>query len=256
MSSVFLLTAFCVPIDWASFVVGWIKPTIPEGGLKEVLAIIGTTVVPYNLFLHATASAEKWSTSDSSTVASCLKQSRVDTILSVTLGGLVTAAIMATAAATFFLGGAGFTSLADAAEQLQPLLGIHSRWLFGAGLFAAGLTSAITAPLAAAYAAAGCFRWPIDLKDWRLRSVFITVIVFGTYFAASGSKPTDIITIAQVANGMLLPLLALFLLVVMNNSKILGQHRNGWKANTLGLIAVIVIATLGASSLYSVFWAS
>ena len=55
---------------------------------------------------------------------------------------------------------------------------------------------------------------------------------------------------------MLLPLLALFLLVVMNNSKILGQHRNGWKANTLGLIAVIVIATLGASSLYSVFWAS
>ncbi|MGB7346762.1 MAG: Nramp family divalent metal transporter [Pirellulaceae bacterium] len=255
MSSVFLLTAISVPIDWSSFAIGWIKPTIPDGGLKEVLAIIGTTVVPYNLFLHATASAQQWSGGSDEEITDALRQSRVDTMLSVALGGMVTAAIMATATAAFFASGTGFENLADAAQQLEPLLGSHSRLLFGAGLFAAGLTSAITAPLAAAYAAAGCFGWPINLKDWRLRSVFITVILFGMYFAASGSKPTDIITVAQVANGLLLPLLAMFLLAVMNNRKLLGKHRNGWQANALGAATVLIVAALGARSLYSVFFA-
>lgn len=258
MSSVFLLTAFSVPIDWRSFALGWFKPTIPDGGLKEVLAIIGTTVVPYNLFLHATASAEKWSGEKESvsdeTVRDAIQQSRGDTILSVGLGGLVTAAVMATAAAAFFRSDAGFTNLADAARQLEPLLGNHARWLFGVGLFAAGLTSTITAPLAAAYAAAGCFGWPIDLKDWRLRTVFTTVIVFGTSFAASGSKPTDIITFAQVANGLLLPLLAIFLLAVMNNAALLGKHRNHWIANTLGVLTVVVVTVLGLRSLGSVLF--
>ncbi|MFG0264616.1 MAG: Nramp family divalent metal transporter [Rhodopirellula sp. JB055] len=260
MSCVFLLTALSVPIDWRSFALGWIQPTIPDGGLKEVLAIIGTTVVPYNLFLHATASAEKWSSDKKQPVSDenvrdAIQQSRGDTILSVGLGGLVTAAVMATAAAAFFQGNTGFTNLADAARQLEPLLGNHARWLFGVGLFAAGLTSTITAPLAAAYAAAGCFGWPIDLKDWRLRTVFTIVIVFGTSFAASGSKPTDIITFAQVANGLLLPLLAIFLLVVMNNAALLGKHRNHWIANTLGVLTVVVVSVLGLRSLVSVFFA-
>lgn len=260
MSCVFLLTALSVSIDWRSFALGWIQPTIPDGGLKEVLAIIGTTVVPYNLFLHATASAEKWSSDKKETVSDenvrdAIQQSRGDTILSVGLGGLVTAAVMATATAAFFQSNTGFTNLADAARQLEPLLGNHARWLFGVGLFAAGLTSTITAPLAAAYAAAGCFGWPIDLKDWRLRTVFTTVIVFGTSFAASGSKPTDIITFAQIANGLLLPLLAIFLLAVMNNAALLGKHRNHWIANTLGVLTVVVVSVLGLRSLVSVFFA-
>ncbi|CAD78637.1 Manganese transport protein mntH1 [Rhodopirellula baltica SH 1] len=260
MSCVFLLTALSVPIDWRSIALGWIQPTIPDGGLKEVLAIIGTTVVPYNLFLHATASAEKWSSDKKEPVSDenirdAIQHSRGDTILSVGLGGLVTAAVMATATAAFFQSNTGFTNLADAARQLEPLLGNHARWLFGVGLFAAGLTSTITAPLAAAYAAAGCFGWPIDLKDWRLRTVFTTVIVFGTSFAASGSKPTDIITFAQIANGLLLPLLAIFLLAVMNNAALLGKHRNHWIANTLGVLTVVVVSVLGLRSLVSVSFA-
>ena len=176
----------------------------------------------------------------------------MDTIVSVALGGFVTAAIMATATTAFFANGAAIANLADAAQQLEPLAGKYSRWLFGIGLFAAGLTSAITAPLAAAYAAAGCFRWPADLKDWRLRLVFSIVIFFGTYFAATGASPTNVITLAQVANGLLLPLLAVFLLAVMNNAKLLGQFRNHWLANCLGILAVVVVGSLGLRNLYNV----
>ena len=254
MSTVFLLTAISVPVDWGAFFRSWVRPTIPSGAWTEVMALIGTTVVPYNLFLHATAAAQNWSDSrDEVQLNESLKQNRIDTIMSVSLGGLVTAAIVATATTAFFASDTKFENLSDAAVQLEPLLGKHSRLLFGIGLFAAGLTSAITAPLAAAYAAAGCFRWPADLKNWKLRAVFISVILFGTYFAASGSKPTDIITVAQVANGLLLPLLAVFLLVVMNNKKLLGNYRNRWLANALGAFTVVVVSALGFKSLYSLF---
>jgi Mn2+/Fe2+ NRAMP family transporter len=168
----------------------------------------------------------------------------------VTLGGLVTLAIIATATAAFFNSGTKFENLSDAARQLEPLLGSYSKWLFCGGLFAAGLTSAITAPMAAAYAAAGCFGWPIDLRDFRLRVVFTAVILCGTFFAAIGRSPTEVITVAQIANGILLPLLAIYLIYVMNNRQLLGDHRNGIVANILGSTTVAVVALLGIRNLY------
>jgi NRAMP (natural resistance-associated macrophage protein)-like metal ion transporter len=248
MSCVFLATAIAVRPDIS---VAWnavFPPTIPTGGLPEVLALIGTTVVPYNLFLHASASATQWP--DDNNVAKSLSDSRLDTTLSVTLGGLVTLAIIATATAAFFNSGTKFENLSDAARQLEPLLGSYSKWLFCGGLFAAGLTSAITAPMAAAYAAAGCFGWPIDLRDFRLRVVFTAVILCGTFFAAIGRSPTEVITVAQIANGILLPLLAIYLIYVMNNRQLLGDHRNGIVANILGSTTVAVVALLGIRNLY------
>ncbi len=249
MSCVFCLTALSIRVDWWALLEG-LTPSIPKGGLKEVLAIIGTTVVPYNLFLHASASAKQWAGHDD--VTESLQFSRIDTTLSVALGGLVTAAVMVTASGAFFGSAEGFTDLADAARQLEPLVGRYSRWLFGFGLFAAGLTSAITAPMAAAYAASGCFAWPSHLRDWRMRLIFGGVILCGTYFAVTGASPTRIITIAQVANGLLLPLMAVFLIFVMNNAQLLGHHRNRWFANCVGLITVAVVALLGMRNLYLV----
>ncbi|MEM7315556.1 MAG: Nramp family divalent metal transporter, partial [Planctomycetota bacterium] len=138
MSCVFLATAIAVRPDWPSILRGMVTPAIPDGGLQEVLALIGTTVVPYNLFLHASSAATQWPEREQ--VAKSLTESRVDTTLSVTLGGLVTMAIIAAASAAFFNTGSKFTGLADAAGQLEPILGSYSRWLFGGGLFAAGLT--------------------------------------------------------------------------------------------------------------------
>ena len=260
MSCVFLATAARLSIDWSALLTGLFRPTIPTGALTEVLAIVGTTLVPYNLFLHASVSANKRNANSANPIdtkqdvslTEALAYSRMDTLVSVALGGFVTAAIMVTATTAFFTNGAAVTDLSDAAQQLEPLVGKYSRWLFGIGLFAAGLTSAITAPLAAAYAAAGCFRWPSDLTDWRLRLIVTVVILFGTYFAATGASPTKVITLAQVANGLLLPLLAIFLLAVMNNGKLLGQFRNRWLANGIGILAVIVVGSLGLRNLYNV----
>ena len=223
---------------------GWFRRWFVEfPALLTVIALIGTTVVPYNLFLHASAAGEKWPEAIPTAVA--LRRARRDTFLSVPLGGLVTLSIVVTAAA-FHERGTQIESAAAMARQLEPLLGPVARSFFLVGLLAAGLTSAITAPLAAAYAAAGAFGWRRDLRDPRLRAVWGAVLLVGVALALVGERPVAAIVLAQAANGLLLPLVAVLLLAAVNRSELLGEHRNGAAANVLGGAVILAIAGLGA----------
>ena len=242
MSLVFLLTLLMVGPDLGELFGGLLIPQIPEGSLLTIMALIGTTVVPYNLFLHASAVQEKWP-ADGDT-ATNLHQARLDTSLSIGLGGLITLAIMSTSAVAFF-GAEGSFSAASMAQQLEPLLGAHAKYFFAAGLFAAGLSSAVTAPLAAAYAVCGALGWSRDLRSTRFRLIWFTVLACGTLFAAVGTKPLVAILFAQAANGFLLPICAIFLLVVMNRRDLLGDYRNSRLVNLLGIAVVLVTVGLG-----------
>ena len=234
MSFVFLVTAILVKPS-LSELAGGLIPSIPDGSLLTIIALIGTTVVPYNLFLHASTVQEKWPASSSTEQA--LAESRMDTSLSVALGGLVTIAVVVNA-----------TPLDDVAS-----LGPWARSLFGLGLFAAGLTSAITAPLAAAYATSGALGWKHDLKAFRFRAIWGFVIVTGFVLALAGGSPTETIVLAQAANALLLPLIAVFLLFVVNDADLMGSFRNRTAANLLGVLVVLVVAGLGAYQLVLVF---
>lgn len=249
MSAVFLLTAWKVAPSPAAMLEGMLKPSLPEGSVMTVIALIGTTVVPYNLFLHANAVREKWP--PEVPVAEALSAARLDTGLSIGVGGLITLAILSTAAAAFFGTGIAFTG-ESLALQLEPLLGSWARYVFAAGLFAGGLTSAITAPLAAAYAVCGALGWRNQLSAPGFRLVWLLVLGTGTAFAALGSKPLTAILFAQVANGFLLPVVAVFLLVVMNQRSLLGEFTNGPVANLLGAVVVAVAFGLGAVKLLGV----
>ncbi|MCZ6828127.1 MAG: Nramp family divalent metal transporter [Gammaproteobacteria bacterium] len=242
MSLVFLLTLLMVGPDLGELFGGLLIPQIPEGSLLTIMALIGTTVVPYNLFLHASAVQEKWP-ADGDT-ATNLHQARLDSSLSIGLGGLITLAIMSTSAVAFF-GAEGSFSAASMAQQLEPLLGAHAKYFFAAGLFAAGLSSAVTAPLAAAYAVCGALGWSRDLRSTRFRLIWFTVLACGTLFAAVGTKPLVAILFAQAANGFLLPICAIFLLVVMNRRELLGDYRNSRLVNLLGIAVVLVTVGLG-----------
>ena len=242
MSGVFLLTAIMVAPPLSAIVSGALVPSLPEGSLLTVLALIGTTVVPYNLFLHANAVREKWSADIP--VDQALSESRWDTGLSIGLGGLITLAIISTAAAAFFQSGTAFTG-ESLGVQLEPLLGPSARYVFAAGLFASGLTSAITAPLAAAYAVCGALGWGAGLSSRPFRLVWLAVLLTGTLFAALGTKPLAAILFAQVANGFLLPFVAAFLLLVMNRRAVLGDRVNGPVANALCLVVVLTAIGLG-----------
>ena len=250
MSIVFLFTAVMVGPPPSEILKGMLIPKIPTGSLLTIIALIGTTVVPYNLFLHTSAVQEKWPSKIPTNEA--LTAARFDTLLSVTLGGAVTLAIVVTATPLL---GRGIEQ-ADAlivAGELEPILGSAARIFFGLGLFAAGLTSAVTAPLAAAYATTGVLGMNRDLQSSGFRCLWALVIVVGLALSLTGGSPTEIILLAQAANGLLLPLIAIFLLVTVNNKAILTNYRNGWITNVLACAIVLVVIGLGGFQLLRVF---
>src|ERR671916_71552 len=253
MSVVFIVTAIFVirPGDVGNILAGAVVPGIPPGGLITVAALIGTTVVPYNLFLHASSVQEKWP--ESVPTREALIESRSDTTISIVLGGIITVAILATGAAAFFGTGTEITDAGQMAEQLEPLLGAFAKYFFAIGILAAGVTSAITAPLAAAYATSGALGWERNLRGWRFRAVWVIVLVVGTVLAALGTDPVTAIVFAQAANGVLLPIVAVFLLFVMNRGDLLGEYRNGTVANILGGIVVLFAAFLGVRTILFAF---
>ena len=249
MSAVFVLTMLLIDINLADLFRGMLTPSIPTCSAMTVIALIGTTVVPYNLFLHANLVQEKWR---GVATGQALRESRVDTVLSIGLGGLITLAVMSTSAVAFFQTGAVF-SAASLATQLEPVLGRAANGFFAFGLLAAGLTSAITAPLAAAYAVTGAMGWPSTLSDRRFRAIAMLVLVIGTVFAALGSKPIAAILFAQAANGLLLPVTAIFLLIIMNRADLLGAYRNRMATNVVGAAVVFVVTGLGLFNIARLF---
>lgn len=251
MGLVFVVTAFLVGPDLAALAAASFPPRIPAGGGLLLLALIGTTVVPYNLFLHAAAVREKWGGRPTLEAA---REARRDTVVAVLVGGLVTMAVLLSAL-PLYLAGIAPDGVQAMALQLEPLLGPHGRILFAVGLFAAGLTSAVTAPLAAAWATAGLLGWPVDMRDTRFRAVWGGIIAVGAAVALAGVRPVEAIVLAQAANGLLLPLIAGFLLWVMNRPDTVGAARNGWVANLLGGAVVTFSVVLSISTLYRVILA-
>lgn len=250
MSGVFLTTMVMVGPDPGELFQGLLRPALPAGSALTVMALIGTTVVPYNLFLHSSAVREKWPADVP--VAQALAESRRDSLLSIGLGGLITLAIVSTAAAAFFGTDIAF-SAATISQQLEPLLGPAARYFFAIGLLAAGLTSAVTSPLAAAYAVSGALGWRADLRDRRFQLIWALVLGCGMLVAALGTRPISAIMFAQAANGFLLPVVAIYLLYVMNNARLLGDFRNRWRSNLIAVLVVLVVSGLGIFKLLQVF---
>ena len=215
-------------------------PQLPDGSLFTAIALIGTTIVPYNLFLHASATRERWAGSGDG----ALDEARRDTQASVGLGGLISMFILVTAAASLFSSGLVIKSGADLALAIEPAFGQVARYLVGAGLLAAGLSSAITAPMAAAYAVSELLRQPP--RGPMFRVVALVVLAIGAGIALAGFNPLSVILTAQVANGILLPAVAAFLLVAMNRKSLLGAHVNTTVQNGLGAGVLLVTIGLGA----------
>lgn len=239
MALAFIGTFIVVGPDFIAILKGLIRPKIPTGSLMTVIALIGTTVVPYNLFLHASAVKDRWSNIDD------LSTVRMDTVATIGLGGLITILIASTAAASIFGTSLHINGASDMAKQLEPLFGSFSNYMLGVGLFAAGLSSSVTAPLATAYAMTEIMGVEGGSQSKTFKVIALSVIAVGTGLALTGIKPITIILSAQFANGLLLPIIATFLLVAMNRKGLLGEHANKGLGNIVGVGVVLITAVLG-----------
>ena len=244
MAMAFITTFILVKPDIAALIQGLFSPQVPAGSLLTVIALIGTTIVPYNLFLHASAVKARWKSVHQ------LNTARTDTAISIGLGGLITILIAATAAASMFSQQIPITGVTDMARQLEPVFGGFSASMLGIGLFAAGLSSALTAPLATAYVMSEIFALNARPGNWGFRIIALSVVLVGAALALTGIKPLTMIVAAQLANGLLLPIIALFLLYAMNQKRLLAQYTNSWFINLLGLSVVVVTTGLGLRMIF------
>lgn len=243
MSISFVITAILTKPDFTELIKGIFIPSIPNGSLLTVIGLIGTTIVPYNIFLHASLVKEKWNDQLD------LKKSKKDAIVSIVLGGLVSLAIIVSASA---ISSKEILNGADLARGLEPLFGSFAKYFLAIGLFAAGITSAITAPLAAAYVAKGCLGLSGNLKSNSFRLVWMIILLLGVVLSSVNIKPIEIIKFAQIANGMLLPIVTGILLLMMNKTQVLGSYVNTKIQNILGFFILLITVFLGVKGILKV----
>lgn len=250
MSASFLTTLVIIKPNLLLILKGTI-PSFPKNSLYLVLALVGTTVVPYNLFLHSSAVKEKWKT------IAHLKEVKRDLLLSITLGGIISASIVITSAVAFYGKGVSLGSGIQLGQQLKPLFGSFTNFLFGLGFFAAGMSSALTAPYAAAFASSGVLGWKGGHNSKGFKGVWLGVIVAGLIIAylraAFNINPLSIIIFAQVANGFILPVASIFLLFVLNNRQKMGKLVNNIKQNILGSLIILIVSFLGLWNIIKLF---
>ncbi|MDN3593587.1 Nramp family divalent metal transporter [Zunongwangia endophytica] len=243
MSLAFIITAIVVKPDISQLLSGFIPNNISTG-ILGVIALVGTTVVPYNLFLHASLVSEKWKDKK------YLKTAKIELIIAIVLGGIVSMAILVCGAAS---GLESVNSAIDLAEGLKPVFGKYATWFMAIGLLSAGITSSITAPLAAAYVVKGCLGWKTDLKSVKFKAVWAFVLIVGIFCSSLKIQPIKLIQFAQIANGILLPVIAIFLFWVVNKDSVLGNNKNSLLQNIFGFVVITIAIFLGVKSIITVW---
>jgi manganese transport protein len=239
MGVAFLLTAVRLGPDLPALLSGLLVPRVPSGSMVLVLGLVGTTVVPYNLFLGSALARDH-----------DLGEMRWGLALAIGGGGLISLGVLVVGSALG--GGLEYERLA---AVLADRLGGGAEWPLAIGLFAAGLTSAVTAPFAAAITARTLLgRRPGDwIEDsWRFRGVWIAVLAVGVVFGVTGVRPIPVIILAQAFNGLVLPLIAVFLWSTMNDRTLLGDAGVNSRGQNLVMgVVVVVCVALGARGLIS-----
>jgi len=247
MSITFIITAILSKPSLGDLISG-LKPSVNDTNYLYVIGLIGTTVVPYNLFLHSYLAKEKWKTIED------YKFSIPDTIISILIGGIISISIIITAASNnHLINGSSIKNAIDLGSQLTPYLGNFSKYFISIGLFSAGITSSITAPIATSYALSGIFNYKAEWKDKKFKTVAIVIILFGVLFSSINYNPIIIIKLAQFINGLFLPLISIFLLWAINQKEIMGNYINSISYNLLGIIIIMVSILIGLKSLLTLF---
>jgi Mn2+/Fe2+ NRAMP family transporter len=228
MGGAFIYVAFGTPVTPAELTKALITPAFPSGSLLLINSLIGTTIVPYNLFFGSSIVQNQ-----------SMGEMRLGIWVAVVLGGIISVVLLL----------AGLLIPTDfsyphMAQVLSERLGSWAGSLFAFGLFAAGFASSLTAPLAAAVTAQSLLG--IRKNSGTHRAIWLTVLATGLTFGLLNVTPIPVIVAVQAINGILLPFVTVFLFMAVNNQALLGDAycNSLWQNLAMGVV-VLVTAVLG-----------
>lgn len=243
---VYVVAAFVSGPNWGEVVKSTVVPSlVPNADFMAIcIAIVGTTVAPWMIFFGQSNVVEKGSTIKD------IFFLRVDVFSGAVVACLVVWFIMITTGTVLHEQGIAVEDAADAARALEPTVGVAAEYLFGAGLVGASFLAACVLPLTTSYAICEAFGWERSSDaSWSeakaYKGIITAIIVVSCLVVLMPDvNLMGIMLTAQVVNGVLLPVLLIFLVLIVNNRIVMGTSRNGRLANVLSITTIVVVVAL------------
>ncbi len=231
-------------ISWSQAVVGWIKPSFPEGSMIVIMSVLGAVVMPHNLFLHSEIiQSRQWNLSDEKIKNRQLRYEFLDTLFSMIVGWAINSAMILMAAATFFRYKIPVAELQQAKNMLVPLLGNNAAVVFAVALLMAGIASTITSAMAGGSIFAGFFGEPFDMKDNHSRLGVLISLIPAVLIIFVISNPFKGLIYSQMLLSIQLPITIFTQIYLTSSTKVMSKYANSLPL-TMFLLVIGAVVTL------------
>ncbi len=242
----YIISGFLAKPDWGAIGTSLVRPSLDfsPGALAMVIGLVGTTIAPWMQFYLQASIVEK------NIPVKDYKHSRLDVIAGSFVVTLVAGFIVLTCAATLFKAGIRVETAADAALALKPLAGRYCAALFAFGLLNASLFAASILPLSTAFIICEGMGWENGVNKKfseapQFYGLYSLLVVFGAAIILLPRIPLfRVMLVSQIINGLVLPVVLVFMLILINNVKLMGAHKNSRAFNAIAWITVAVLTVL------------
>jgi len=251
----YIVSGFMVHPDWGEITAQFLTPTVeltPQY-LTLAVGVVGTTIAPWMQFYLQSSVVDKGLKPED------YKYARMDVVFGSVIVNIVAFFIILLCAVTIHQAGIQIETAKDAALALAPLAGKYCTWLFAFGLLNASLFAASILPLSTAYTICEAFGWESSVNRKfaeapQFYGLYSIMIILGSAVILFPDVPLiPIMFYSQVINGVLLPVILIFMLVLVNDRRIMGNFTNGWTLNLISLITIAVLIFLSGAMVITVF---
>jgi len=251
----YILSGFLSKPDWKEVAISSVRPSFQWNKyyLLMLIGVIGTTIAPWMQFYQQSSVVEKGIKLEN------YKYSRLDVIIGAFVVNIIAIFIVVVCANTLFKNGIRIESAKDAALALRPLAGQYCFYLFAFGLLNASVFSACILPLSTAYSVCEGMGWEVGVNR-RFRqapqfyALYSAIIIIGSaVILLPGVKLIPIMLISQASNGILLPFVLIFMLLLVNNKRLMGEHTNSKIYNLITVLVIIGMIGLSIILFFATF---
>jgi NRAMP (natural resistance-associated macrophage protein)-like metal ion transporter len=245
----YIISGFLAKPDWGTIGTSLVRPSLDfsPAALGMVIGLVGTTIAPWMQFYLQASIVEK------NIPVRDYKHSRLDVIIGSFIVTVVAGFIVLTCAATIFKAGIRVETAADAALALKPLAGRYCAALFAFGLLNASLFAASILPLSTAFIICEGMGWENGVNKRfseapQFYGLYTLLVFAGAGFILLPRIPLfRVMLVSQVINGLVLPVVLVFMLVLVNDTKLMGAHKNGKVFNAAAWVTVAALVVLSAA---------
>jgi NRAMP (natural resistance-associated macrophage protein)-like metal ion transporter len=251
----YIVSGFMVNPDWGEITTQFLTPTMEFTSpyLTMAVGVVGTTIAPWMQFYLQSSVVDKGLKPED------YQYARMDVVFGSIIVNIVAFFIILLCAVTIHQTGIQIETAKDAALALAPLAGKYCTWLFAFGLLNASLFAASILPLSTAYTICEAFGWESSVNRKfaeapQFYGLYSIMIILGAAVILFPDVPLiPIMFYSQVINGVLLPVILIFMLILVNDRRIMGKFTNGWTLNLISLFTISALILLSGAMVVTAF---